>query len=283
MENIGRTVVHTLGYNTHGMVREAGDLLLAQNKWDGFEYVVVDAGYPLSEMDQWEANLVTKQENSDKIEEYAKTIGANYLYIKNKGVSGNWTQIAQYACIGEDDILIGADPDERPVKEEWVRAVSEVMMADRNIAVCSLAMAEQHELLKNPDFIDEERIVAGHRVMYMKACMNWALIGLSGKFINAVCIAKEWGVPYPNTAPMYGWIEGACWDPIRFLNMRYVVLLDYEVVHLASHPLASAWKVWVTSKAYTTKIGQVSFEKWLTMSEAERNTDAVEELIADGE
>ena len=43
-----------MGYNTHGMVREAGDLLLAQNKWDGFEYVVVDAGYPLSEMDQWE-------------------------------------------------------------------------------------------------------------------------------------------------------------------------------------------------------------------------------------
>ena len=266
MADTKRTVVHTLGYNTHGMVRKAGDLLLAQNKWDGFEYVVVDAGYPLSEMSQMEASLVTKQENSDKIEEYAKSIDVSYLYIKNKGVSGNWTQIAQYACIGDNDILIGADPDERPQKEEWVRAVSEVMQSDPKIAVCSLAMAEQHELLKNPDFIDEERMVAGHRVMYMKACMNWALIGLSGRFINACK-----GVPAPSNAPMYGWIEGACWDPMRFLGMRYVVLLDYEVVHLASHPLASAWKVWVTSKAYELGLGQISFEKWLTMTEAERN------------
>jgi len=260
-----RVVVHTLGYNTHGMIRETGRLLLEQNPGEHFEYVIADAGYPLKDMEDT-GSLRSMQENSDKIEEYAKEVGASYLYLKNKGVSGNWSQIFDYACLGEGDVLIGADPDERPVKDGWVKAIADVMAADPKIAVCSLVMAEQSELLKDPKFIDEERVVAGHRVMYMKGCMNWALIGLSGTFIK-----RCGGVPVPSNAPMYGWIEGACWDPMRFMGMRYVVLLDYEVVHIASHPLASQWKVWVTSKAYELGIGQITFEHWLSLTEEGRN------------
>lgn len=258
-----KTIVHTLGYNIPELIEEATESLYNLNDPSDFNHIIIDLGYPLAGgRDKWgeipdyipgakHRNLL---ENSD----IASLSGSELIKLPNRGVSANWSNVAYLYGVGEGDVLIGADPDERPMDKGWVKAMADVMREDPNIAICSLMLPELMDLegfFKN--YILGERILAGHRVWYGKAMCQWALIGISGRFIE-----KAGGVPHPEIAPIYGWIETACDAHMKAYGMDWVMLPDFRVQHIASSPLSQEWKNYVVT-AKAMEDGQQDFEQWL--------------------
>lgn len=253
-------VVHTLGYNIAELVEEATESLYQLNPEGGFRHVIADLGYPLGttreHWDKYSPDAVW--ENARMLVDIAQHNGSDLIRLPNVGVSQNWTSVAAIYGIGEGDLLIGADPDERPITEGWVNAMATVVKHDPNIAIVALTLPE---LLALPNFYETyfegEVVYDGVRVWYGKYVCQWALIGISGTFIQ-----KVGGVPYPQAAPIYGWIEGACQPAMESLGMRWVMLPDYHSGHIASSPLAQAWKNYIVTEE-AMNAGQPTFEQWL--------------------
>lgn len=252
MPQKNRIVVHTLAYNLTSEVRDAVDLLYKQNNSGYFTHVIVDLGFPIIEKNDIPLNidaakLINARENIDTAIKY----GSKFMHIQNQGVSQNWEAVRNKFNISDDDVLICADPDERPKNDGWVKAISDVINAEKKIAWCSLMMREHQSLLRNT----EERRIAGHRVYVMNSGFNWAQGGFNGKFLNQIG-----GVPVPKGAPIYGWIEQACTEKMQKLGYKIAILADYFVEHTECSPLYRAWKTDITSNV---KDGQIDFETWL--------------------
>ena len=259
---MSRTIVHTLGYNIPTLIDEATESLFNLNPERNFTHVIADLGYPLGQYrETWDIVpqfiSINKRKNAISIIDTATLHKSDCVRIPNRGVSGNWTQIAYLYDIGRGDVLIGADPDERPMDAGWVDAMAKVMQGDSSIAIVSLALPE---LLALDGFFEKyfwgEREINGVRVWEGRHMCQWALIGISGNFIQAVG-----GVPSPEVAPLYGWIETACDAHMKKLGMKWVMLPDYRAQHIASSPLAQEWKNWMVGPGMD--IGQISFEQWL--------------------
>lgn len=260
-----KTIVHTLGYNIPDLIEEATVSLRELNPGDHYTHVIADLGYPLRHgRENWdkippaEFLFRDKEQNLLYNSITANKHNSDLVKFNNHGVSGNWTMIANLYGVGAGDVLIGADPDERPMDKDWVKAMAEVMKGDPNIAIVSLALPE---LLALEGFFENyfigERMINGHRVWYGKHACQWALIGISGNFIS-----KAGGVPHPQIAPLYGWIETACLQVMEHLKMDWIMLPDYRVQHIASSPLAQEWKNFIVTED-AMNAGQVDFETWL--------------------
>jgi hypothetical protein len=259
---MSQVIVHTLGYNIPELIEEATVSLYKLNPENTYKHVIADLGYPLGQKrESWEMVPqhmgINKRKNAVEIVDIGTLHMSDFVRVPNKGVSGNWTQIAQMYDIGRGDVLIGADPDERPMDKGWVDAMAKVMQGDSSIAIVSLVLPE---LLALEGFFEKyfwgEREVNGIRVWEGKSMCQWALIGISGNFISAVG-----GIPHPDAAPLYGWIETACDIHMKRLGMKWVILPDYRVQHIASSPLAQEWKNWMVGPGLDS--GQVPFEQWL--------------------
>jgi len=261
--------VHTLAYNIAELVEEATQSLYDLNDITDFPYRhgIIDLGYPLPfNRDRWAQRpkdrveiLYNQHRNATQNMDTCAAHGSEFYKVPNIGVSQNWTSAAAIFGVGPGDILIGADPDERPVHRGWVKAMAEAAKSDPGIAVVSLMLPE---LLALDGFFEKyiayERVLpSGIRVWYGKAMCQWALIGITGDFIH-----KCGGVPYPDAAPRYGWIETAMEKSMAQTRMTWVMLPDYHVGHLASSPLAQQWKNHVVTEQGMLE-GQISFEDWL--------------------
>ena len=145
---MSRTIVHTLGYNIPTLIDEATESLFNLNPERNFTHVIADLGYPLGQYrETWDIVPqfipINKRKNAISIIDTATLHKSDCVRIPNRGVSGNWTQIAYLYDIGRGDVLIGADPDERPMDAGWVDAMAKVMQGDSSIAIVSLVLPEQ--------------------------------------------------------------------------------------------------------------------------------------------
>lgn len=260
-----RTVVHTLGYNTPRMIREATESLYALNNMDNIEHVITDLGYPLSDkfwdiMPSVKEAYVNKVMNIQENAILAADHGSVFLKIPNVGVSQNWTVVSALMQLKEGDCLICADPDERPQTKGWAEALAKVLHFDQTIAWASLMMDEQLPLFETEGFTYEEYFVGDVRYWVMTGkWMNWAQGGFNAKFIN-----ECGGVPFHQAATIYGWIEDACYPAMKKYGYKYVVLPDYKVEHIASSPIAMQWKEYITSNVSDFK-GQLTFDEYIAM------------------
>lgn len=257
-----RTVVHTLAFNLPEEVKTATGLLYAQNK-TGFEHIIVDLGFPIETPDIIPADIEkAKANNSLALQKIASDYGSKYVKAPNVGVSQNWEWVRQQVNLPSNSVIICADPDERPKHDNWVSAVSNVLTAPgHKLAWCSLIMEEQAKVIdKYPHTV---HFIAGYRVYVMDCIISWAQGGFNGKFLNEIG-----GIPAPEKAPIYGWIEDACYAQMKRLGWKWGILADYYVEHTECSPLYRAWKTQITSHV---EKGQISFEQWLKS----QNTKAI--------
>jgi len=254
----------TLAYNLATEVEKTTKLLYEQNKKRDFRHFIVDLGFPLTEGDVVPDDiLLSMKRNTGFLKAIAQDYGSEYVKFDNEGVSQNWTKICKYISPGDDDVLIGTDPDEHPLNEGWVRAMGEVMN-EGGFGLVSLIMNIQIPLLKNIPVA--ERFFAGYRVYLLpKGSMNWALIGLSGKFFKAIG-----EVPVPRQASRYGYIEGAVYDGLENTGFEWCMLADHQVRHTdyelgdpGTSRLLREWKNQIIFNIH--QYGQISFEDWLVM------------------
>lgn len=247
-----RIIVHTLAYNLTTEVRDATKLLYEQNDKNEFEHLIVDLGFPITNgneipKDIEAAKLINARENLST----AILYGSRFMSIKNEGVSQNWNVVKKQMNPSDNDVLICADPDERPQNNGWVKAVADVIIYGDKIAWCSLIMKEHIPHLMS----SEKRVIQGHNVYILKSSLNWAQGGFSCKFLNEIG-----GVPVPTGAPIYGWIEDACLQKMKRNGYMVAVLADYFVEHTECSKLYRAWKTDITSNV---KNGQIDFGQWL--------------------
>lgn len=253
-ESDKKIIVHTLGFNLSSEIKETTRLLYEQNKQIDFIHVIVDLGFPLLNKDEIpedieKVKLLNTRENLNTADLY----DSRFIAIKNTGVSQNWEMVRKQFNVSDNDILICADPDERPQTNEWIKAIKDVITEDNRIAWCSLLMKDQEPFLKNLNIPIVE--IAGQRVYLMDKTISWAQGGFSGKFLNEIG-----GVPVPTGAPIYGWIETACCEKINQIGYKWAILVDYYVEHTECSPIYREWKTHITSNV---KDGQIDFEIWL--------------------
>lgn len=247
-----KVIVHTLAYNLPSEVKDAVTILYQQNESRYFEHVIVDLGFPITKGDQIPRNIErSKLMNTQNNIDTALTFGSKFLSFPNEGVSQNWERVRKHFDIQDGDVLICADPDERPKNHGWVKAISDVITNGKKIAWCSLMMKEHEPHVAHL----KKTNIAGHDCYLMDGGLNWAQGGFSGKFLNDIG-----EIPVPTGAPIYGWIEDACVRKMRPLEYQVAILADYYVEHTECSPLYRAWKTEITSNV---KKGQITFDEWL--------------------
>ncbi len=259
-EKKGRTVVHTLCWNTVTDIQVAVRRLYQLNDRNDFEHIICDIGFPLIKHDEIPDNIQkAKQRNSEALKALAKSYGSRYVQMPNIGVSQNWTTVFTEEKIGVDDVLIGCEPDEmvHPKSTNWVSAMSDVLMSDEKYGVVSLVMAEQLPTLNENN--SEARVVEGHNVIDVRGGAMWGICGMSGRLLNEIG-----GVPYPTETPIYGSLESALITHMDKLGYKWCFLKD----KIFKHPewdfkhLLRQWKHYILD---ANNGEQIHFEKWLTL------------------
>lgn len=250
----GRILVHTLSYNTTDEMAEATRLLYEKNNNQDFTHTIVDLGFPLEHGNVFPKSIDESVSNNTKtLKSMCDEYGSEYVRLKNVGVSQNWSAIVSHFKPTDNDIVIGADPDERVYEEDWVNAIANVLRCNDKIGVVSL-MIPDHEAILTPDKY-KEVFIGGERVWFIKGNLNWGLIGISGRFLNLIG-----EIPYPKNAPIYGWLED---ELIKLLNkheMKWVVLPDYKEHHTENNPIYRLWKNYCV---HHVSKGQKDFTDWL--------------------
>jgi len=253
----GTNYVHTLAWNLPSETEKSVKLLYEQN--DNFEHYIVDLGFPIYKDERPKDLEESRKRTSEMYKELANKYASKYVKFENIGVSQNWTQIAKYLDLKDNDILIGADPDERPLHEGWIKAMSDVLRNGR-YGVVSLMMVDHWGPLQ----YERQRKCEGHNII-TKDHSNWALIGLSSKLLKGL---DE--VPRVEEASIYGWLEDAIRSNMAVHELRSCILRDYHVRHTdysehseGSSKLLREWKDFIILQA-TKKEEQITFEEFLT-------------------
>ena len=236
---IGRTVVSTMCFNLPSAVEEATKLLYQQNTNYRFEHVLVDLGFPMNKAKEIPEDIeVVKKSNAIQLLKLSKSVGSIYRKMEDLGASQNMKTIIQHMNIGDSDVLIYADSDKLLRNDNWIKAISEVLVHGNKIAWCSLMDKEYlPEFKKYPH---KEEYVYGHKIYIIDNFGGWLQGGYSGEFLN-LCKLPENVVK--------GW--------------RYAVMADFEVENIPQPALYREWKIKRMLMHKEDGAGQTSFEDWL--------------------
>jgi hypothetical protein len=265
---MGRVIVMTLAFNLPSEVEARTRELYERNKGFRFEHYIVDLGFPLEYGSDIPENIEqAKAFNSILLKDTCNRHGSAYLKFPNVGVSQNYTQFIKAVELQDDDVLICCDPDEVVHTDNWVRALCSAISAtsDRAVSIggkitpiawCGLMMEEQRAIVekseKEPFGVRHGNIsFSGYIIKGITSCAQWVF---SGKFLNEIG-----GMPVPDGAPVYGWIESALYEKLGD-KWNWAILPEYIVEHTECSTLYREWKTDITSNV---KDGQPSFEDWL--------------------
>jgi hypothetical protein len=257
-----RIYLHTLCYNLPSEVEKTVRLIYEQNESRHFIHYLIDLGFPIDKGTEIPDSIKKAKEiNEKRLMEIACRYGSIFLKMPNIGVSQNWTQVINHINPGDNDVVIGVDPDERTMSYGWVNAMAEALQ-EKKIGMVTLMMPEQaKELSKWP--ITEYKL-NGFRAVILNGTANWALIGFKGEFLK-----KMGDMPYPETHPRYGYIESFVRKKLDELGYKYLFLPEFQVYHTdyprdeGSPKLLREWKnqIIFNYKEY----GQIDFEEFLKM------------------
>jgi len=253
--------VHSLSFNLPSETEEATRLLYELNPDGNFRHIIVDLGFPL----EFGADIPqdiekAKERNSEKLKTIAKCYGSEYVKFPNIGVSQNWNQVMKHVNLKDGDVLICADPDERPLNKGWVNAIADVLTHPK-MAACALVMPDQKPFLeKNPNAVTKS-VIKGHNVFLINGTLSMAQVGFSGDYL-----IKNGGVPVPDGWGIYGYIENAFAKSLHKFGLGWAILSDYYCTHTECSTLYRAWKDDITSGEFTG-LRQIPFEQWLKLQQ----------------
>ena len=260
--NMTKNYCFTLCYNLPSEVEKATKLLYDLNDRKDFTHIIVDLGFPLEFGDQIPDDItLAKRKNSIKLKHLAYEYGSEYMQVPNIGVSQNWSSVYKALNMDNSDILAGADPDEHPTHNNWVRAMGNVLRSTDKIALASLVMDVQVKDIQG--MTKKHKVINGESTYWILGITNWALIGLSGEFLNLIG-----EIPHPEEAIRYGWIESSLYKLIVLNDYKWVFLPDYQVHHtdfeLGDPGTSSLLREWKNDIIFRIKeTGQPDFCDWL--------------------
>lgn len=270
--NMPKNYVHTLAYNLPSEVEKTTKLIYEQNNPEDFKHIICDLGFPIIKGDEIPGNFSgARQVNTEKLKEICIKYGSTYLKMENIGVSQNWTQIINHCKLKDDDVIIGADPDERTMDNGWINAMAKVLRSGK-IGMVSLMMPEQ--VKEMPRWSYQNFSIDGVWAIELNGGINWALIGFKGEFLK-----KMGDMPFPADKPKYGYIEHFVRIELNKYGYRLLFLPNHKVYHTdypkdeGSSKLLREWKNFIifgdihqrSNPQMMKQYGQLEFTKFLDL------------------
>jgi hypothetical protein len=220
----GTNYVHTLSYNLPSETEKATASLYSLNNSADFKHYIIDLGFPLVDGGELPKNIQKAKDcNSEKLKDVCRKYGSTYIKMPNIGVSQNWQQVWKHLNMKPKDVLIGADPDERPLQKDWVYGMGEVNRLER-IGLTSLMVEAHVPMLAKMNKREFEH--NGIKYFTINEAINWGLIGMTGEWMETIKT-----IPYPKNALKYGWIEFEMYPMFKQHGFKWVILPEYVVSH----------------------------------------------------
>ena len=247
-----RNICFTMAYNLTSQVRKITKLLYEQNKSD-FKHIIFDLGFPLTEDAKPDNIQEAKKKNTTELKKICLDYGSEYMQLENIGISQNWTNIYKIINPSHDDVMIGVDPDEIPQHSGWVKAMGNALRGNR-IAMASLMITDHIQYAHGwaADKVD----INGVKCYLMHGVINYALIGFTGEFLK---VAN--GIPVPDIANRYGYLEYALHPLFDKYKFDWVVLEDFHVEHTYPCQVYHGWKNYVLQQGNN----QITFDEYLML------------------
>jgi hypothetical protein len=175
----------------------------------GAQHLVLDNHYPLH-----------REETTAAIASYAAKCH-DVLVIdagKNLGLHEGLNHLLIGIPLADDDIVVGYDADEDPVRAGWLEAMARVFAADRTVGWLSLMAKVLEERLDHDRA--GERIVGGERVRFPTTSLMNCVVGWRGAAIKAMGRMDE-----PHA--FYGGLEGTMQPRCRSAGYSIGFMSDY--------------------------------------------------------
>lgn len=244
-----KTLVHMLCYNSEEMIRGA---------LENFRDTVDEDPSIVKVMFEVQYPLPSKEESYAYVKRLSEEYGWGFHSIPNRGVAGNWTQAFDYFDPGDDDVIVGFDPDCRMRPKGWLKAITEV----------NAAHPEAPCVIPNRTYKDEPWCVqqhgrqivtdpkTGYRLGYYRELISWSLGSHRCDWLKML---RQYG-PFGSYNPQYGFSEHWQYDQLRKYGKRWVELSDFYDDHVSADALYTKWK----SESAENKT-QLKFDEWLAL------------------
>lgn len=235
-----------LGFNTHGMIREAMDSFndtsikesVDVHKW------FFDVGYPGNDSKTLEIICGHHQ--------YKWT----YNKFENEGVLGNWNKVIhEYLNMQPGDFLVTFDPDVRMQQKGWISAMVEALESDPTAMFCSSALDfHHHDWMQQPPYNRKvTTLESGLRISRYDCLIAWA----SGMWRADFLITRPRN--FGARGKWYGWNDHADYERLLAHGYTWLSTTDFVDHHLGSpDPKYVEWK-----QKTAGGIIEKKFEDWI--------------------
>ena len=137
---------------------------------------------------------------------------------KNLGLHEGLNHLLSSILVADNDIVVGYDADEDPVRAGWIEAMARVMAADPSVGWLSLMAKVLEEQL------DHDRVavrdVGGERVRFPNTSLMNCVVGWRGSMLKAIGKMEE-----PHA--FYGGLEGTMQPKCRKAGYSIGFMADY--------------------------------------------------------
>ncbi len=165
-----------------------------------------------------------------------------------RGVGGSWNWFIEELDIPGGEILLGVDPDGRPVQKGWDRAIQDILTHDESCFTAQLNVAGTYAL----QMAREEFKIGDTWAIDYKDTTAWTMGAFDVKWLRGIG-------GFLQGHPQYGFCEIVMNNRIRPQGGRALIVRDFYDEHLkAEDQLYTNWKL-----ACAQQRTQKSFGDWL--------------------
>ncbi len=218
--------VMILAHNRFDIIKESVEWY--DTKWGNYPIankVLVDQHYPLVD---------NQTDHTKKLADLAAKHGWTFVRpLKNRGVGGSWDWVVRELGLGNDDVIVGLDPDGRPQQIGWLDAMMTVFNNDALCYTVQLNVAGTYAL----NLPRTEEQIGGEWTVVYNRPIAWTLGGFSVYWLKAVG-------GFLQSHPQYGFVEIQMEKACKPKGGHFRILRDYYDQHVTAPDKAYIdWKL----------------------------------------
>lgn len=234
----------TIGYAPYTVLRNSIDQVYKTVGIQPERHILLDNGYPKN-----------KAENSFLIHNVCQDYGVEYYNLgENLGLGAGYRWLIDKTRAGDDDIIVGLDPDVWPITDNWGKALVDVMQAEPRVGWASLNVVP-HTAREMIERGGVQSMLGGYVVQECPAaCLNSICAWRPGM------LRDLGGIHEPRK--YYGGVESHMKPKLDLHSWRWVYLMDYKEewnASVASEADYQQYKIEYAHKGSTKD----DFETWL--------------------
>lgn len=228
----------TLAYNSPTFVLEGIQHFRGNSDKSEYDrHVLFDPGYPLPD----------EKTNRAIIQEIANQYNLEYVPMVNQGVHQNFQFAMEYMKASKGDYFAPVCPDTRGRNKGWVKAISEVLKADKKCFTCQLNRDIDYR-----DYGAKTKIVGNHEVLYFPQLVAWSTGMFNCEILNSIGGFKAYNA-------RYGYVEHYLADNLLPKGYHWYMIKNYfDTCAGAPDPLYNQWK-----QLSAAKQTSLDFKDWI--------------------